>query len=281
MQVFRRTFLASLFTFSLISAWPAPALAQVAGRNPEPAADAEGVREAFVEVLRKYPPAVRQVLKLDPSLLANDQYLAPYPEILSFFAKHPEVRRSPAYYFEQVSTGSSYYYDPRARAWDNMMEAISIFAVMVVMVGAFIWLIRTAVDYRRWGRLAKVQAEAHTKLLDRFTGNEELLAYVKSPAGTRFLQSAPIALDGSPRAVAAPVSRILWSMQAGVVLAAAGIGMNFMSRRIDPLNADPAFMLSAIVLSVGLGFLASAGLSYFLSKRLGLLNQPPAETVEG
>jgi hypothetical protein len=70
-------------------------------------------------------------------------------------------------------------------------------------------------------------------------------------------------------------------MQAGVVLAAAGIGMNFMSRRIDPLNADPAFMLSAIVLSVGLGFLASAGLSYFLSKRLGLLNQPPAETVEG
>ena len=131
MQAFRRTFLASLFAFSVISASAAPALAQVAARPSEPTADAESVREAFVEVLRKYPPAVRQVLKLDPSLLANDQYLAPYPEILSFFAKHPEVRRSPAYYFEQVSTGSIYYYDPRARPWANQMEAISIFDVRV------------------------------------------------------------------------------------------------------------------------------------------------------
>jgi len=39
---------------------------------------------------------------------------------------------------------------------------------------------------------AKVQAEAHTKLLDRLTSNDELLAYVQSSAGSRFLQSAPM-----------------------------------------------------------------------------------------
>ncbi len=41
--------------------------------------DAERVREQFYEVLQKYPPALGRVLKLDPSLIANDAYLAPAP----------------------------------------------------------------------------------------------------------------------------------------------------------------------------------------------------------
>jgi hypothetical protein len=131
-----------------------------------------------------------------------------------------------------------------------MFEMISVFVIMLLVVSALGWSIRTAVDYRRWGRLAKVQAEAHTKLLDRFTGNEELLAYVKSPAGARFLESAPIQLDGGPRSVGAPLNRILWSLQAGIVMAAAGIGMNVVSRRIDPIT--PAFTVS-VIRSVGFG----------------------------
>ena len=117
-----------------------------------------------------------------------------------------------------------------------------------------------------------MQTEAHTKLLDRFTGNEELLAYVKSPAGAKFLESAPIMLDGGPRMMGAPINRILWSMQAGVVLAACGIGMNYVSRRVDPYSQDPVFAVSVILLSLGLGFFASAALSFVLSRRLGLID---------
>jgi hypothetical protein len=73
---------------------------------------------------------------------------------------------------------------------------------------------------------------AHTKLLDRFTANEEPLAYVQSTAGARFLKSAPISLDGNPRAMGAPFSRILWSMQ-GCRAGLRGIGMNYVSRTID------------------------------------------------
>lgn len=278
----RRSFLAVSFGFLLISACAAPALAQTTTASNEP--ERSQVRKEFMTILRKYPPAVAGVLKLDPTLLNTDQYIAPYPEIGAFLAKHPEVRRSPAYYFEPVDTsGNSYYYDPAERAWNNMMEMFAVGAIMIGIAGILAWLVRTAVDYRRWGRLSKVQAEAHTKLLDRFTGNEELLAYVKSPAGTRFLQSAPISLDGNPRAMGSPVSRILWSVQAGVVLAAAGMGMNYVSRRIDPLHSDPVFMFSVILLSVGLGFLASAALSYLLSQRLGLLTTPKQgnDLVEG
>lgn len=240
---------------------------------------ANKVREDFMEVLKQYPPAVGAVLKLDPSLIASDQYLTPYPAVVAFLAKHPEIRRSPAYYLEQVQTSSFYnpYNDPKSRAWDNMMDMVGVLVVILTLLGALGWLVRTAVDYRRWGRLAKVQAEAHTKLLDRFTANEELLAYVQSPAGARFLKSAPISLDGNPRAMAAPLSRILWSMQAGVVLTAAGIGMNYLSRNVDANHADPIFTLSVILLSLGVGFIVSAGLSYLLSRRLGLF---PAESRE-
>jgi hypothetical protein len=251
--------------------------------SEEDSLKAQAVRDDFMKVLERYPPAVAAVLKLDQSLIASDQYLAPYPAIGAFLAEHPEVRRSPAYYLERVRTAadsSSYLYDSRARAWDRMTEAFTIIGVMGIVVGGLAWLIRTAIDYRRWGRLARVQAEAHTKLLDRFTGNEELLAYVQSPAGARFLESAPIALDGAPRTMAAPLSRILWSMQAGVVLIAAGIGMNYVSRTIDPDRSDPIFTLSVVLISVGFGFLASSGLSYLMSRRLGLIDRSGAEAEE-
>jgi len=243
--------------------------------------EAQRIRSEFMGVLKQYPPAVGAVLKLDPSLITSDTYLTPYPAITSFLAKHPEIKRSPAYYLSQVTTGSDYneysqYYGSKAQAWNNMTEMMAVGFVMITVVGTLIWLVRTAVDYRRWGRLAKVQAEAHTKLLDRFTANEELLAYVQSSAGARFLKSAPISLDGSPRAMSAPLSRILWSMQAGVVLAFAGIGMNYVSRTIDATRAEPMFFFSIVMLSLGVGFFVSAGLSYMLSKRLGLF---PAEAV--
>jgi hypothetical protein len=285
MRALRSRFLVVLFGFILISAWAAPVAAQTL-RATQEAAEPERsqVRKEFMTVLKKYPPSVAGVLKLDPTLLNTDQYIAPYPEIGAFLAKHPEVRRSPAYYFEGIDGGGySYSYDSSARAWDEIMTGFFILLIMLTIAGALGWLVRTAIDYRRWGRLAKVQAEAHTKLLDRFTGNEELLAYVKSPAGMRFLQSSPIALDGSPRPVGSAAARVLWSIQGGVVLTAAGIGMNYVSRHIEPDHADPIFTLSIIVLSIGLGFLASALVSYWLSQRMGLLHQPapPRDSLEG
>ena len=235
---------------------------------------AQKVRDDFIAVLRKYPPAVGQVLKLDQTLITSDQYLAPYPAIIAFLSQHPEVRRSPDFYLEPVRFSyDGYYQDPRERAWNNTIEMVGVFMIFLTIAGTLAWLIRTAVDYRRWGRLAKVQAEAHTKLLDRFTGNDELLAYVQSPAGSRFLKSSPITLDGSNKPMAAPLARILWSMQAGVVLAAAGIGLNFVSRNIDPYRAEPVLMFSTLALSIGVGFMISAAASYIMSKRLGLLGE--------
>ena len=37
----------------------------------------------------------------------------------------------------------------------------------------------------------KIQTDAHTKIVDRLASNEDLLAYMQSPAGQRFLTSSP------------------------------------------------------------------------------------------
>jgi len=258
----------------------ASAQAVAVSRPAEDEAKASQVRDQFIKVLRQYPPSLATVWKADPTLV-TDQYLATYPVLVAFLTQHPEVRRNPAWYLEPLRNGNeSYYYDPRQRSWDNLMEMAGVFVIMMTIAGGLGWLVRTGVDYRRWGRLAKVQAEAHTKLLDRFTGNEELLAYVQSPAGRKFLQSSPISLDGGSRTMGAPLARILWSMQAGVVLSAAGLGMNYVSRHIDPDKADPVFTFSVILISLGIGFVASSGLSYLMSKRLGLLASTPAHVDE-
>jgi hypothetical protein len=262
-------------------AGPADAQTATAGQTVTVVTDqnAETVREQFNTILRQYSPGLGRVLALDPTLMGREDYMAPYPAVTTFLKQHPEILRNPSYYLARYSEGYSYSYsDPRTRAWNDMMEMISVGAVMLTIVFALTWLVRTAVDYRRWGRLAKVQAEAHTKLLDRFTGNEELLAYVKSPAGSKFLESAPITLDGSPRQMNAPLSRILWSMNAGVVLTAAGIGMNYISGRIDEHMSEPVFTFGVILISVGIGFLISAALSFLLSRRLGLIDTTKMDT---
>jgi hypothetical protein len=150
------------------------------------------------------------------------------------------VRRSPGFYLEPVRTSyDGYYQDPRERQWNNTIEMVGVFMIILTIAGTLAWLVRTAIDYRRWGRLAKVQAEAHTKLLDRFTGNDELLAYVQSrqepiPEVVAHHAGWQQQADGRDRL------RVSYGpMQAGVVLAAAGIGLNFVSRNIDPYRAEP------------------------------------------
>jgi hypothetical protein len=240
-------------------------------------ADSHETREAFDSVLRRYPAEVSRVLKLDPSLMTNQTYLANYPALAAFLAQHPEVAHSPAFYLDRVSLPDDGRMENRTeRVVRSTVQGIAVFCVFAIFIGALIWLVRTIIDHRRWSRVSKVQAEVHNKLLDRFTSNEELLAYIQTPAGKRFLESAPIALDGNPRAVSAPIGRILWSIQVGLVLAAAGFGLQYISGRIQQDVAQPFFAMGILAISIGAGFILSAVVSFVLSRKLGLWEPPTA-----
>jgi hypothetical protein len=206
--------------------------------------------------------------------------MATYPSLSAFVAQHPDVPRNPGYYFERVrvSTEPIEIRSDAYRVWSDLLGWMGGLAVATLVAVSVGWLIRLLVDYRRWYRLSKVQAEAHTKVLDRLTANEELLAYVQSPAGSRFLESAPIALEPGARRIGAPFGRILWSAQAGIVLIAVGLGLRYVSGRFAEADAaEPLFALGVLAVALGLGFLLSTGVAYVLSQRLGLIDQAARE----
>ena len=242
--------------------------------------DSRELRRQFSDRLRLYPPEVGKVLKLDPALLSDANYLRNYPEIAAFVTEHPVVAHNPHYFLEDVAGLSESVPPNHAQLmWDKTMEAFTILAVMSLIAFALSWLIRTVIEHRRWSRLARVQAEVHTKLLDRFATSEELLAYIQTSPGRRFLESAPIQVDSAPRHMSAPLQRMLWSIQAGLVLAAGGIGLEIVSRNIDKEIAQPLFALGVVAISVGAGFVLSAVVFYVISRRLNLFDAPPGDAT--
>jgi len=244
--------------------------------------NAEETRERLRQVIEQYSPSLFEVFRHDPSLLRNDQYLASYPGLAAFLQQHPEVGHNPGYFVGEPQWSRNR--DPRMAtidAWKDTIEHFTIIGAFGLAAFVLTWLIRTFIDYRRWLRLTRIQTDAHTKLLDRLTSNEDLMAYIQSPSGRRFLESAPIALDGGgSKPVSAPVSRILMSLQAGVVLAAGGFGFIFASGRAIEDVGPGLFTIGVLAIAFGAGFFASAILAYGLSERLGLLAPPPARPTE-
>jgi hypothetical protein len=241
-------------------------------------ADAGQTREQFQRLLERYPPGVGRVLKLDPSLMTNGSYLATYPALQDFLARNPSVAHNPAYFLENVNIGEGYR-DSRSaseRMWNEIMSGVAALTVLIVVTGTLVWLVQTVIDYRRWNRLSRIQTEVHTKILDRFGSNEELLRYMQTPAGQRFLESAPIPLEAEPRRIGAPFSRILWSVQAGAVLAIVGFGLMFVSTRVVEDVSHGVFAAGVLALSLGMGFALSAVISFMISRRLGLFTPPSA-----
>jgi hypothetical protein len=273
----------------LSSSFPAVALAQDAAQPPAPVdlssrQPAQQVRERFMEILSRQPPALGRVLKLDPALMLNDAYLAPYPEVAQFLRQYPEVPRNPGYFLERVNISTTGYVPTSERALErrefySMVGGFTAFLVFLVITSVIIWLIRTVIEQRRWGRLSRIQADVHSKLMDRFSSNDELMAYVQTPSGRRFLESGPSPLAESGPAMSAPFARILWSVQAGVVGVMAGIGLIFVSGRLTDEPAQFFYVVGIVTLALGFGFVASAGAAYALSRRLGLFNDAATTTA--
>jgi hypothetical protein len=247
-------------------------------------ADARETRERLENLFEKYPPSLVGVLKLDPSLLTNEAYLAPYPALAAFLGQHPEIAHNPVYFLQNLRGVSAWEpRDERRQAYEligGVLGGIAGFLVFIVVVTAIGWLIRTTINYRRWNRLSKIQTEVHTKLLDRLTQSEDLMAYMQTPAGKRFLESAPIPLDTETRPLSAPISRILWSLQAGVVLLVFGIGLYLLSGRLVTDVATAMSVFAVMAIALGAGFVISAIAAYIASRRFGLMDAQPTAGTE-
>ena len=245
-------------------------------RLPVQQADADTTRRGLMAVLERHPPSVGRVLKLDPTLMRNEDYLATYPQLRDFLAEHPEIPQNAAYYLQGVHFHDDYYggWSPQQRLVEATLAGLAGFTAFIVIISTIIWVVKTVVEYRRWNRLSRIQAEVHTKLMDRFSSNEELLTYVQTPSGRRFLESGPSPLQETTPAMSAPLSRILWSVQLGAVLVVSGLGLLFLSGRAILEVRDFFYIAGCLATAIGTGFIVSAGAAYVLSRRLGLLERP-------
>ena len=241
----------------------------------------ESTRRTFNEVLDRYP-RLNKVISRDPSLLTNQEYIATNaPGLWEFLQKHPELATDPEFFLAGrlkrggFDDGNS----PPDPVSMRILNDIWPFLVFVVIVGALLWIMRTIMENRRWTRLAKVQAEAHNKLLERFGSSQELLAYMATEPGKKFLESAPIPVDLEPQAkFSAPLSRILWSTQLGLILALAGSGLLYIRGSVVG-GDEPLLVFGTLGLTFGIGFILSAAFSYGLSKHLGLFER--SENLSG
>ena len=245
-------------------------------------------REELWGLLRQYPPRLGEVLKLDPSLLSNEGYLSPYPEIRAFLGRHPEIVRDPGYFFGNVSTELEELkrrateaelanrYNRRSTT-ENVLNTLIPFAIFFAVIGILGWLIRRFQEHRQWLRVWRTQSEAHSKLMDRMTSNEDMLAYLNTPAGKRFFESSWMPpVESAPVRPSVPVSRIIWSVQAGLLLLLGGISLRFVygDSALGPEELVTLNIFSVVAIGLGVSFILGAAASFMISARLGLIEPP-------
>lgn len=267
---------------------PAPAVAAAPSQQ-----DTANTQEQLIKLLR-LSPTLTTVVAHDPSLLADQPYVSRNnPELAQFLTQHPEVVRNPEFYlFTNLDSEGGRRRDQALQraVWPELVQAPyqaprgdyyvmdKLVPVMFVLcfLGAIVWMIRLLVESRRTGRFYKMQSELHMKLIDKLSNDRELAAYLESEAGKRLFEGAPVQV-GIATGPAMPnvVARVLAPLQIGVVLALLGIGLLSMPGHDTKIT----FMLGILALMPGIGFILSAGATWLLARRLGLLPKPEADAA--
>jgi hypothetical protein len=268
----------------------APAIPPAAG-TPVSDRDLANTQSELIKLLR-LSPTLTTVVSHDPSLLSNQDYVSRNnPQLAQFLVIHPEVARNPEFYLfthVHLDDGSPdealeraiwpELVPRRSDAWaaDQVIDPIAALLAFACFLAAIVWLIRQFLENRRWGRIFKLQSEVHGRLIDKFGSNQELAGYMETEAGKRFLEAAPIPVGfESQQRVPNAVARVLTPLQIGIVLVLLGIGF-FLLRNVRPEMHEPMLVFGTIALMPGMGFIISAGITWFLAGRLGLIPESPA-----
>ena len=142
--------------------------------------------------------------------------------------------------------------------------------VAIAFFGSLVWLIRLILQNKRWKQMFALHGEVHTRLLDKMATSQEMLAYMDTEAGRRFLEAAPIATELENKRVPNVVSRILVTLQAGIVLSALGFGLLVLRNSVGD-QGTTVVVLGTLVAMPGIGCIVSAGLTWIVAQRLGLM----------
>jgi hypothetical protein len=251
----------------------------------------DATQEQLIQLLRT-SPTLTSVVARDPSLLSDQEYVnRSNPQLAQFLVQHPEIVRNPEYYlFTHLQSRGGRRDQALERAvWPDMAPErpnnssfgdifgpIAAGVAFLCFLGAMLWIIRQIIENRRWSRIFKLQSEVHGRLIEKFSSTQEIASYMGTEAGRRFLEAAPIPVGFEPeRHMPNAVARVLWPLQIGVVLVLLGAGLLYL-RNAGPDMNIPMMVFGTIVLMPGIGFILSAGITWVLAGRLGLLSEGPS-----
>src|SRR4029079_18172121 len=116
---------------------------------PQDTRDARETRDRLRQVLEQYPPSVREVLRVDPSLLSRPDYLATYPALWSFLQRHPEVAHNPAYFVGESRISEENRNNPRTegfRALSNLGENFMALFIVITVTTGIVFLLKTLAE---------------------------------------------------------------------------------------------------------------------------------------
>jgi len=285
---------------NVASAQPAPKTvaklnaeaAQRAAAAAIPPSDDEviSIRQQLLALLR-ISPTLTHVIEADPTILSDQDYVnRANPQLAQYLTQHQEVVRNPDFYLlsslpgqrgrrieglQRFNGNNFNHYEPptetevRRDFLRNLLPLVG----FIAFLGAIMWLIRVLLESRRWTRVFRLQSEVHSKLIDRFASNQELLNYMETDPGKRFLEAAPIpvAVDrGQP--LPGGLARVLGPLQLGIVLTLLGIGLLILQHNLPDI-ADGLLVFGMLALMPGLGFIISALIAWRIGTRLGLMPQ--------
>jgi hypothetical protein len=249
------------------------ATAQAASTPPsEPTGEElDQSRGALDRFLDSHPEIQRDVVN-DPNRIINDPgYMHEHPELQAFLDAHPLVKADPRAFVSPELWRSQ----NRRTDTEELLGWFIPFTVFVCCLLAVLWVLRLALENRRWNKSFRIHEEVHTKLIEKFASGQDLSAYMGSDAGRRLLEWTPPSIDTGSRGLPAAASRILWSIQAGLVLGLVGIGLLLIRDRV-PDGVEPLLVFGTLGSTIGAGFIISAFVSYALSKRFGLMGDGPS-----
>lgn len=260
-----------------------PAVAQSTAQMSEK--DVAAMQDQLLQLLR-VSPTLAEVVAHDPSLLSNAEYVnRNNPELGQFLQAHPEIAKSPDFYlFNNLHPEHEQPAEVLERKlWPQMSQPESSgidrelisdgipFLVFLCILGALLWLMHVLLENRRWNRIFKLQTDVHGRLIERFGTSQEVLTYMGTDAGKRFLEATPIAVGFErQQPVPSPVARVLTPLQIGVVMTLLGVGLLSLRHSVAD-GGNALLVIGMVVLMPGLGFIISAGITWVLARHLGLM----------
>jgi len=142
------------------------------------------------------------------------------------------------------------------------------FLAFFSMIGFVVWVLSTG--WLRRSRL-RLTSEFQNKLLERIGSLNDLNDFLRTEGGKKLMDGLAFDLPSTR-----PQDSILRTIQLGIVCVSLGLGflllrVYFGSRYSDFGDYEVLTIVAAIGIALGVGFLASAAVSYRLAGKMGVL----------